>query len=144
MSATRSRKEEKAYKQYQKTVDSSTCQFCAINKKNEQFISSTKSFKVIRNIFAYSIWDGQVVTDHLLVIPKRHTDSLGGFSPSEAAELLKTLDGYEKEGYNVYARAPSSTIKSVVHQHTHLIKTAGAPKKFIFLLRKPYIRIIAG
>lgn len=144
MSAIRSRKEEKLYKRYRKKLGTGVCQFCAVGKEDTHYLRASRSFKIIRNIFAYSIWDGQRVVDHLLVIPKKHVDSLGDLSASEASELLKIFNEYEKEGYNVYARAPTSAIKSVIHQHTHLIKTAGAPKKFIFLLRKPYIRIIAG
>jgi len=142
MSATRSRKEEKNYKRYIKKVDKSQCIFCGIDKNNKSLIKQTPSFKIVRNIFAYSLWDGQAVVDHLMVVPIKHTETLKDFTAEEALELLKLLSLYENQGYNVYARAPSSHIKSIPHQHTHLIKTEGRPKKFIFLTRKPYIRII--
>lgn len=139
--ATRSRKEEKAYKAYQKT-QSSDCVFCAITKKDPQFVDHTRSFKIIRNIFAYSIWDNQKVVDHLMVVPKKHIDSLDQLSDAAAGEFLKTISAYERQGYNVYARSPGSRMKSVIHQHTHLIKTAGRPKNVFFLIRKPfYFRI---
>ncbi len=142
MSATRSRKEEKVYKKYQAESNKESCPFCAIRKGDKQFLDETKSFKLIRNIFAYSIWDGQRVTDHIMIVPKKHTDKLEDLDSKEAIEFLKIIGKYEKRGYNMYSRAPSSKIKSVVHQHSHLIKTQGAPKKFLFLLRKPYIRIV--
>lgn len=143
MTATRSRKEERHYKRYLRNNPDSDCAFCKINKKeHQQFVEETASFKVIRNIFKYSIWDGQQVVDHLMVVPKRHTDSLANLSDKQAAELVKIIGKYEKRGFNVYARAPTSPIKSIVHQHSHLIKTAGASKRFIFLLRRPYIRIV--
>ena len=143
MSATRSRKEELTYKRHLNNQASDECQFCAIKKGDKQFISATKYFKVIRNIFAYSIWDGQTVTDHLMVLPKRHIDNIASFSAAEGTEFLKLISRYEKQGYNIYARAPASVIKSVAHQHTHLIKTKGAAKKLIFLIRLPvYFRFV--
>ena len=141
MTAPRSRKEVKLYDKYQATVDKASCSFCHLKESGEQMVLETESFLVVRNLFPYSIWDGQRVVDHLMVVPKRHTDTLSDLSPSQAAEFLKIIGDYEREGYNVYARAPGSHMKSIVHQHTHLIKTAGLPKKFLFLLRKPYIRV---
>lgn len=142
MTATRSRKEEILYKKHLKTTNRNDCAFCPIEKDSSQFIEETNSFKVIRNIFAYSIWDGQKVTDHLMITPKRHTDSLANMDKNEKIEYVDLIEKYEKQGYNIYSRAPSSAVKSILHQHTHLIKTEGASKRFVFLLRKPYIRIV--
>ncbi len=142
MSATRNRREAKQYDKYMAERDTSRCQFCDINSKDEQFVEATRSFKVLKNIFPYSIWDNQRVVDHLLLVPKKHTDTLDHITDKQAAEYIRILGRYEQQGYNVYARAPSSVIKSVVHQHTHFIKTEGKPKHFLFLLRKPvYFRI---
>jgi len=137
MSATRSRQEDLIYKAHLARQPKG-CSFCAIKKGDAQYIDSTKSFKVIRNIFPYSIWDGQAVADHLMVVPKKHTESLGGLNAAQSSEFIKLIDRYEKQGYNIYARAPQSEIKSIPHQHTHLIKTKGAPKKLLFLMRKPF------
>lgn len=141
MSATRSRKEEKTYKEYLKTVPKGICVFC--EGLNQEIVDDAKLFKVIRNIFGYSIWDGQKAVDHLMIVPKMHTDSIAHFTDEMALEMHKLISKYEQLGYNIYARAPQSAIKSVVHQHTHLIKTEGASKKFILLNRKPYLRLTA-
>jgi diadenosine tetraphosphate (Ap4A) HIT family hydrolase len=141
MTAPRSRKEVKAYNKYQATVDKSVCTFCKLQETGEQIIIETPAFLVLRNRFPYSIWDSQQVVDHLMVVPKLHTDSLSELATDAAVEFLKVVSDYEHQGYNVYARAPGSRMKSIVHQHTHLIKTVGSPKKFGFLLRKPYIRV---
>ena len=141
MSATRSRKEELVYKGYLKTLKKDLCVFC---EDSEEVLAESEFFKVIRNIFAYSIWDGQKVVDHLLIVPKNHTDRIAHFTDAMIVDMHKLMSQYEEQGYNIYARAPASKIKSVVHQHTHLIKTEGAAKKFIFLLRKPYVRFVAG
>jgi len=142
MTATRSRKEEKIYKKHLKSTNRNDCAFCIIKKGNRQLVEETNNFKIIKNIFAYSLWDGQKVTDHMMITPKKHTDSLANMQPKEKIEYVDLVEKYEKLGYNIYSRAPSSAIKSIAHQHTHLIKTEGDSKRFIFLLRKPYIRIV--
>lgn len=142
MSATRSRREELAYATYLRSLASDVCVFCAIKKDSEQLIEQTKYFKVIKNIFGYSLWDGMAVEDHIMVTPKKHTDSLDDMTDAQKVEYVNVISRYEQQGYNVYARAPVSSAKSIVHQHTHLIKTTGRSKRFILLLRKPYIRIV--
>lgn len=142
MTAPRSRKETKLYNKHQAQVDKSYCSFCHLADCGEQIVMETNAFLVVRNLFPYSIWDGQRVADHLLVIPKVHTDTLSALAPNQAQELVAIISEYEKQGYNVYARAPGSHMKSITHQHTHLIKTVGLPKKVVFLLRRPYVRIV--
>lgn len=142
MTATRSTKEENSYVRYRKTSSGSACPFCEINHGHEQYVEETDSLKVIRNRTPYSIWDGQGVVEHLMIIPKAHTDSLKDLGDDVAVEYMNLLSSYESRGYNVYARAPVSSVKSIVHQHTHLIKLDGHNKRFVFMLRKPfYIRI---
>lgn len=142
MTAQRSTKEEKRYSKHRKTNVSNACPFCDVNEDEPRYVEETKHLKVIRNTHPYSIWDGQGVTDHLMIIPKRHTDRLGELSAEGATEYIKLVDKYESMGYNLYARAPASTIKSVTHQHTHLIKPDHINRRFVFLLRKPfYIRL---
>lgn len=140
MTATRSRKEEVGYKRSLRSTDKTECPFCKEN--DSSLIEDGKSFRVIRNIFPYSLWDGQDVEDHLMITPKKHTNSLAGLSSKEKAEYVDLISKYEALGYNLYARAPKSKIKSVVHQHTHLIKNIGETRRFVFLLRKPYIRVV--
>lgn len=142
MAATRSRKEERVYKSYLKTLKREICVFCDITPKSEQYVGGTKNFKVVKNIYPYSFWDGQIVVDHLLITPMLHTDSLTELTDKQKVEYVNLIESYESKGYNIYARAPASLIKSVIHQHTHLIKTQGRPKRFVLLLRKPYIRLL--
>lgn len=142
MTASRSRKQNKTYRDYINTLPKdATCQFCEINQESSQFVSGSDDFKVIRNIFGYSIWDSQKVSDHLMIVPVQHTDTLADISPKAAQEFVKLISQYEQEGYNVYARAPGSNMKSVIHQHTHLIKLGGTRVRAFLHLRKPYVRI---
>lgn len=141
MTASRSRKEERHYAQHQRTVNKNVCAFCHIEKGDAQFIEETPHFKVIKNFFPYSLWDGQDVADHLMVVPKRHTDSLARMNNKEKIEYVNILEKYESHGYNIYSRAPSSSIKSVIHQHTHFIKPGIDRKKFVLMNLKPFFRI---
>lgn len=141
--STRSRKAEKEYALHRKEIHSVTdCVFCDYTEKDECFIKQTKSFKILNNLFPYSQWDGQGVLDHIMVIPKKHTDSLNDFNSTEAIEYVGLIGSYESKGYSVYSRAPSSTRKTVVHQHTHLIKLDNNTMKLIVFNKKPHIRIV--
>ena len=144
MTAPRTRKQVKAYDHHLKNVEpaSKGCAFCAITAKSPIFVSQTKSFKVIHNIFPYSLWDSQPVKDHLMLVPKQHTDTLADLGPAAAQEFVKLISSYESKGYSIYARAPGSVIKTVLHQHTHLIKHHKKPIRGLLYLRKPYIRLV--
>lgn len=141
MAATRNRKEDVTYKKYLKTLDPKKCVFCDIKKGDEQFIKQTKYSKVIKNIFPYSLWELIDVKEHLMITPVRHTGSLGDLNDKEALDYMKLLQEYEAKGYNLYSRAPDSPTKSIPHQHMHLIKTAGKPRRFVVHAKKPIFRI---
>lgn len=139
---SRSRKEEKKYVQYQKHEPKSTsCVFCDFDNTDDQFIKETKSFKIVKNRFGYSYWDNQGVLDHLMLIPKKHTDTFNDFTSLEAIEYVDLLGSYESQGYDIASRAPSSNRKTVAHQHTHLIKLDQKSKSLIIYLKKPLVRL---
>lgn len=138
MTAQRSTKEEKLYRKYKIVHKSTACPFCEIKIGHPQFVEETDNFMVISNRIPYSIWDGQIVKEHLMLVPKVHTDRLGGIDSKHASEYLQIINKYESEGYNMYSRAPQSKIKSVFHQHTHLLKLGGNERKFLFFMRKPF------
>lgn len=144
MTATRSRKEHKRYAHHQKHIErpSDGCVFCQLSDKDPQVIRQTKYFKLVQNIFPYTLWDSQVVADHLVVIPQEHTDTLASLPAEAAQEFVKLISDYEADGYNVYARAPGSAMKSIVHQHTHLIKLSGRKIRFLLYFRRPYRRVL--
>lgn len=141
MTAGRSMRDEGRYRKAQRTRDVDTCPFCSITENDSQYIDETASFKVIRNTYPYTVWDGQGVVDHLMIVPKKHTDTLGDIGTEAAAEYIKLIELYEKDGYNFYARAPQSNIKTVHHQHTHLIKLDGKHREVFLYMRRPYVRL---
>lgn len=124
-----------------KAKTSKVCQFCDLTASSDQVVKMHKHFKVIYNIFPYDYWDARQVFDHLMITPIMHTESLASLGDEAAIEFVKIVSSYESKGYDVYARSPHSTIKSVPHQHTHLIKTGGKNQRGLIHLQKPYISI---
>ncbi len=95
---------------------------------------------VVCNIFPYDVWDTSTVKDHLMIVPKRHVDSVSHFKRTEQTEFMALLGKYEAKGYSVYARAPTNKMKSVTHQHTHLIKLGPKVRNLLYI-EKPRLLI---
>lgn len=77
-----------------------------------------------------------------MIVPKQHTNKLGDLSGDAAKEFFALVEQYEEQNYNLYARSVHSTVRSIPHQHTHLIKLDGKQRKFLMMVRKPwYFRI---
>jgi ATP adenylyltransferase len=142
MTATRTRKQINQYRAYQQSVAAKLCDFCDITPTSPQTIQFYEHFKLVRNIFPYSLWDNQLVDVHLLLIPIQHTDTLADITAEAAQQYVQIISDYESQGYNVYARAPHSTIKTVPHQHTHLMKLSDRDIRGLVHLKKPYIRLL--
>ncbi|MFZ1323992.1 MAG: HIT domain-containing protein [Candidatus Saccharimonadales bacterium] len=142
MIGTRHHKQISRYEKHLKAKPAGACAFCINNPDDDNYSVETKSFKILRNIFPYNTWDLQDVTDHLLIVPKKHIVSLNNLTANEAIEYVDLLGSYESRGYNVYSRAPASGMKSVSHQHTHLIKTSGKPKRVLLYTKNRYLRVI--
>lgn len=115
------------------------CDFCKFHKKSEQVVAEYKDFWVVKNIFGYDHWDGMKVTEHLLLVPKRHVDTISHFTDVESREYLNLLASHEAEGYSIYARAAQNAAKSVPHQHTHLIRMDDRRTKGMIYMRKPHL-----
>lgn len=102
------------------------CAFCMINStkpiKNE-IIEENEYFWIITNAFPYEVFDSIKATDHLMIVPKKHTETISELSKQERELLIELINKYEPQGYTFMGRAPSNTAKTVEHQHTHLIKT---------------------
>jgi diadenosine tetraphosphate (Ap4A) HIT family hydrolase len=121
------------------------CTFCheyAGEKPN--VVAENTTMFVIPNRVSYDMFEGQRVIDHVMVIPKRHAESIGEFSPEEMVDQMTIVAEYEKRGYDVYARGVGSVARSVKHQHTHLIKCDNVHKhpRFLLFINKPYTLIV--
>jgi len=129
----------KTLKEYKKNLGAASCPFCSADELSDRILAETEHAYIIPNKTAYDLWEVRTVVDHLLVIPKRHVRSLKELSPDERADIMNILADYEDQNYNVYARGKISNVRSVVHQHTHLIKTNQKEHRGTFFMRKPYI-----
>lgn len=110
---------QRAYEEFRETWPNDLCVFC---DKDVRHVESYTHFTVSNNEFPYNLYDGLVVTDHLLIIPKKHITTLSDMNAVESAELLEILKAYEEKSYNYYARSIQNTYRSVAHYHVHLIK----------------------
>ncbi len=117
------------------------CDFCNIDKQT--VLSQKALFWVINNLFPYALWDDIPVADHLLMVPKQHIEAIGEFNDDERKEFFELVDEYEQDGYSIYARAPRNQAKSVIHQHTHLIKIdeTKPPINHKLYVRTPHVMI---
>jgi galactose-1-phosphate uridylyltransferase len=130
----------KSHKKYLSFPKHTSCPFCESNSKKES-IAETTYTQIVSNRVHYDVWELRTVVDHLLILPKRHVLSLHDLTNAEKVDIMNVIADYESQGYNVYARAASNAQRSVPHQHTHLIKTAGKPGSFMLFIRRPYLLI---
>lgn len=117
------------------------CTFCNSFEEGANVVYEGETMVIVPNRVSYDLFEGRTVTEHYMVIPKRHIESLDGFSDEEALEMFRLTAAYERKGYNVYARGKGSVTRSVLHQHTHLIKTTDKRNKLLFYVRRPYFLI---
>lgn len=128
----------KLYKSRQRRDD---CPFCDEKSQTGKVIYENNSIYVIPNLTKYDLWEMVDVTDHLLVIPKRHVTALSQLSKAERLDIMNTCADYEEKGYSVYARGVGFIKRSVEHQHTHLIKTKNVKARLMLFMKRPYILI---
>lgn len=104
------------------------CIFCNLDTKKvvNTIIDETDNFYILPAL-------GSLVEGYLLIVTKRHINSMSDLSKNEIIEYLEIIDRYRENFYKVYGRYPivfehgtpkiHSKIKasSVTHAHTHII-----------------------
>lgn len=138
--SSRTRRTQKEYDRYSRTR-TNDCDFCHFKAGESPVVGTSDKFWIVKNKFAYDIWDDTKVQDHLLLVPKRHVEGIHEFDSDEKTGLVELVSQYEQQGYSLYARAPKSHAKSVQHQHSHLIKLSTTFTKFRLHIRKPHVLI---
>lgn len=113
-----------------------SCPFCDL--QGREIVKKCKNLYLIKNIFGYDIWDRKKVTDHLMIIPKKHLTSFKELDKDSTLEHIRLIKEYSEKGYDAFTRATSSTIRTQPHFHTHLIKTKGNPLKIMNFNADPY------
>ena len=134
----RSTKNENSYHEY-KTGEKG-CYFC--EPEPHVIVLKTNNFYISKNNFPYDFWDGQKVTDHLLVVSKKHLSALDSQNSVILLEYGQLINDYSNKGYDIYTRFPNNPSRSQVHFHTHLIKTDGKKIKSLQFNFNPYSLIV--
>lgn len=116
------------------------CTFCR-DETREATLQENDTMFVIRNRVKYDVFEGLSVLEHLMVIPKKHHDTMATFSDKEMLDMMRSIAEYEARGYGVYARGVGSVTRSVAHQHTHLLKLDSRQHKLMVSIKKPYTLI---
>ncbi len=138
--SVRVRKNQRNYINHKQNDQYKDCVFCSQDPNRlSKVLEDHKDYYVIENMFPYDVWDGCDIEEHLMIIPKQHTDSLARLSQKSRHVLIDAIAQYEDKGYSIYARSAGDITKSIVHQHTHLIKLGKWRKKFVLYLRKPHL-----
>jgi ATP adenylyltransferase len=135
----RSRKNEMAYRKWRAENPHSddSCVFC--KRQEWEIVEESDLTLVVRSNHPYDLWEFRDVQEHLLVVPKRHVESLADLSAEEQVDNMNILGRYELDGYDIYARGDGSLTRTQAHQHTHLIKTEKRAARFGMFAPRPYI-----
>lgn len=138
-SIVRNRAHQKAYNEYRR-YKTPGCQFCEFTIDLDHVLEEYQLFWIVRNLFPYHIWDGSRTGEHLMIVPKRHVDTIAHFTDEERIAYMDLLAYYESAGYSIYLRSTQSGRKTVAHQHTHLIEVGESIKAQLFI-EKPHINL---
>ena len=134
------RKTRTTYNKHNKAdVTLQECTFC--RDQGDNVIAENDTMYVIPNRVSYDVFESMHVIDHLMVIPKKHHETMATFDDAEKLDAMRIMGEYEAQGYSVYGRGKGSASRSVKHQHTHLLKLDNKPSSLVIYARKPYFMI---
>jgi diadenosine tetraphosphate (Ap4A) HIT family hydrolase len=132
------RKKRMTYVKNRKHDEKQTdCPLCA-DKTDQRLVEQTDNFRIISNRTPYDFFEGRKVSEHYMIVPKRHIETLDDFNETERLEHAKIASRYEKKGFDIYSRGVGSIGRSIKHQHTHLIKNSNKLTKLYIFIEKPY------
>lgn len=106
----------------EKYGDNLPCVLCS-SVQQKQAIHVSETMLVLRNDYPYAKFDGQIVREHLMIVPRNHKESIGLFTAVERTEYLHLLAIYSARGYATMTRSSTDKNRSVpAHFHTHLFR----------------------
>lgn len=127
----------KTVHKYRARLTSDGCPFCD-PATIEKAIFENNYIYIVPNLTQYDLWELYDVTDHVLIIPKRHIEALSELDDNERLAIMDAAADYDLKGYSMYARGIGFINRSVAHQHTHLIKAANRKPKIALFVGSPY------
>ncbi len=128
----------KNYKKYRSFPRAEVCSLCEDDLAGRSILTTEHAF-VLPNRVAYDLWELRNVTEHLMLVPRKHVTKLAELNETARLDIMQILADYEARGYNIYARGVGNTQRSEHHQHTHLIKTEQKKARGSLALQKPYL-----
>lgn len=134
------RKHYERHNQADRAANAAPCTFCT-DETWAKILDQNDTMFIVANRVAYDVFEGKGVMDHLLLIPKRHVESLDELTDAERLDSMALMGQYERQGYCVYARGVGSSTRSVAHQHTHLIRQEDRQARAMLYLKRPYLVI---
>jgi len=126
----------KTYFKYKSRQKKGICPFCS-EERLDKAVYQDDYIYIVPNLTKYDLWELHDVTEHLLIIPKRHIESLNELTNDEKLAIMNQVAEYESKGYSTYARGVGFIKRSVKHQHTHLIKVTNKEPNIAFFVKKP-------
>src|SRR5690606_28572825 len=77
-----------------------SCPFPSCQGRNGQMIlRENDTMYVIANRVPYDMFEGRRVEDHLMVIPKRHVETIADFTDQEMIDQMTIIGEYESQRY---------------------------------------------
>ena len=104
------------------------CIFCSFDnsKVENTIIEETENFYVLPAV-------GSLVDGYLLIVSKRHVNSMADLNDVETSEYIGLIDKYRNKFFKIYQKSPivfehgtpivasSNKTSSVYHAHTHIV-----------------------
>lgn len=107
----------------QQRRDGKSCVFCQyLGDKQQSVVEDRGDWLVVKNDFPYRKWDWRTVSDHLMIIPKRHLTQLKEIYEKDWSTFGGIVADYDTKGYSIYLRSQANPLKTQPHLHWHLIK----------------------
>ena len=117
------------------------CGFCYADPENNIIVDESAHMLVMHNRTSYDLFEGIPVSEHLMLVPRKHHVSMDTMDADERRDYIDLLCKYESAGYSVYGRALPNKERSMEHIHLHLLKLEGRRVKNMLFLDKPYLML---
>lgn len=100
--------------------DAPPCPFC-YDLDSRNIIKKSGTMLLLQNDFPYDYYNGRAVTEHQLLLPRRHIATMKEFTPEEVADYWRILSDASLHGYGSMTASAHDDERTVPHHlHTHL------------------------
>lgn len=98
------------------------CPFCSPLVSERRTIASTETMLVVENDFPYEFFDNREVSEHIMIVPRRHIGEYRDFSEEELQDYWRLIADYQSREYALFTRPVRDEMRSVpLHLHTHAV-----------------------